>query len=107
MARKRLEKFTDKQVALARFAGAMGHPARIAIVGFLLEEGEVCCGEIAGRIPLAASTVSQHLRALRDAGVVADREEGVRVCYRLRTDRINSFCDAMQATLGRGVAAAG
>ncbi|MFP4358964.1 MAG: ArsR/SmtB family transcription factor [Puniceicoccaceae bacterium] len=107
MARKHLDRFTEKQVALARFAGAMGHPARIAIVGHLLENGEVCCGGIAARIPLAASTVSQHLRALREAGVVDAREEGVRVCYRLRRDRINSFCDAMQATLGRRAASAG
>jgi DNA-binding transcriptional ArsR family regulator len=101
MARKRLENFTSKQVALARFAGAMGHPARIAVVEILLEQREVCCGEIAARIPLAPSTVSQHLRALREAGVVEAREQGVRVCYQLSRERIGSFCEAMQATLGR------
>ncbi len=93
--------YDDETLALARFAAAMGHPARIAIVRFLLVEGEVCTGVICDAMPLAASTVCQHLKALREAEILSSREDGRRVCYRLEPGRIRTFCDAMQITLGR------
>lgn len=88
-------------VALARFAAGMAHPARIAIVRYLLLEGEACTSDVCGAIPLAASTVCQHLKALRDAGIVSATERGRRVCYRMEKQQVRSFCDAMQVTLGR------
>jgi ArsR family transcriptional regulator len=93
--------FSPAQRDLARFAAAMGHPARIAVVGLLLRDGETCCGDIAAELPLAQATVSQHLKALLEAGVVSVREEGPRRLYKLEKARIRSFCDAMQVTLGR------
>ena len=61
--------------------GALGHPARVAILR-LLKEREVCiCGEIVQQLPLAQSTVSQHLKVLKDAGWIVAREDGTRVCY--------------------------
>ncbi len=93
--------FTEAQCGLARFAAAMGHPARIAIVGVLLREGEKSCGEIVRKLPLAQATVSQHLKALLGAGIVSMREEGPRRLYQLERRHIRGFCDAMQTTLGR------
>jgi DNA-binding transcriptional ArsR family regulator len=93
--------FPAGDLALAAFAAAMGHPARIAIVRFLLARGEQCCGEIAAELPLAQATVSQHLKALLAVGILSVRADGLRRCYKLEPGQIRTFCDAMQCTLGR------
>ena len=96
------ELFGEREVGLAAFAGALSHPARIAIVTGLMEGGERSCGEIVEGLPLAQATVSQHLKALEAAGLVEGRREGVSVRYRLRRERLRSFCHAFQETLGTG-----
>lgn len=70
----------DLDAELASKCKAMAHPARIAIVRHLAERRE-CCGEIVDFLDLPQSTVSQHLRVLRDAGLVQGEVEGTRVCY--------------------------
>ncbi len=95
--------FDARLEELAGFARAMGHPARVAIVQILMREEELCCREIVGRLPLAQATVSQHLRVLEEAGLVERREVGVRCEYRLRVERLRSFCHAFQEALGTGV----
>ncbi len=66
---------------LARLAKAVAHPARVAIVRMLAESGECVCGGIAERLPLAQSTVSQHLKVLKTAGLVRGELDPPRVCY--------------------------
>ena len=66
---------------LARLAKALAHPARVAIVRMLAETGECVCGGIAERLPLAQSTVSQHLKVLKTAGLVRGELDPPRVCY--------------------------
>jgi len=66
---------------LAALAKALGHPIRVAILRHLLRSGECVCGDIVGMLPLAQSTVSQHLKVLKDAGLVRGTIEGPRVCY--------------------------
>ncbi len=66
---------------LAALAKALGHPVRVAILRHLLQRGECVCGDIVGMLPLAQSTVSQHLKVLKDAGLVRGTIEGPRVCY--------------------------
>ena len=66
---------------LARLAKAIAHPARVAIVRILAESGECACGGIADRLPLAQSTVSQHLKMLKSAGLVRGEVDPPRVCY--------------------------
>ena len=92
--------FPEEQVSLAAFAGALAHPARIAIIGLLQERKEVCCGDIVKELPLAQATVSQHLKALDKAGLLHLRECGPKVCYSLNCDAIRSFCHSFQCTLG-------
>ena len=76
---------------VARLAAALGHPARVAILR-LLKDREVCiCGEIVERLPLAQSTVSQHLKVLKDAGWIESETEGTRVCYNLGKDTLRRF----------------
>ena len=73
MTTAKLDLFTAKQVKLSRFARSLGHPARIAIVSILQESVTLSCSEIVERLPLAQATVSQHLKALRESGLVAGK----------------------------------
>lgn len=66
---------------LARFAKALGHPVRARIVRLLAGQSECMYGSIAEQLPLAASTVSQHLQVLKAAGLVHGEMDGPRVCY--------------------------
>ena len=72
---------TAIDIDLARLAKALGHPARVAIVRRLLAQGECVCGAIVDRLPLAQATVSQHLKVLKEAGLIAGEVDGPRVCY--------------------------
>ena len=65
----------------ARLARALGHPARVAILRMLIERGECICGQIVLGLPLAQATVSQHLKVLKEAGLVRGEVDGPRVCY--------------------------
>ena len=94
------DEFTPAQVALADFARALSHPARIAILTFLQEHGQASCGQIVEALPLAQATVSQHLRAMRETGLLVAESCGPRVCYSLDCDNIKSFCRSFQCTLG-------
>jgi ArsR family transcriptional regulator, arsenate/arsenite/antimonite-responsive transcriptional repressor len=69
------------EVALATLAKALGHPARVRILRFLLSRDACMCGEINKVIPLAQSTVSQHLKVLKEAGLIVGEIDGPRVCY--------------------------
>jgi ArsR family transcriptional regulator, arsenate/arsenite/antimonite-responsive transcriptional repressor len=64
--------YTGKQERMARFAKALGHPARVFIMDFLVKNTEKCCysGDMAEELPIARSTLSQHLSELKDAGLI-------------------------------------
>ena len=66
---------------LAALARALGHPARVAIVRMLIGTGECVCGDIVSRLPLAQATVSQHLKVLKEAGLIRGTIDPPRVCY--------------------------
>lgn len=66
---------------LASLAKALGHPARIKILRLLLRRLACVCGDIVDELPLAQSTVSQHLKVLKEAGLVRGDIDGPRVCY--------------------------
>jgi len=71
----------EAEAELATLAKALGHPARVRILKLLLAQEECIAGEIAGQIPLAASTVSQHLKILKESGLVKGSIDGPRRCY--------------------------
>lgn len=100
MAFAKTAEFNAAQVRLAEFARAMSHPARIAIVMYLQERDDVPCGEIVKALPLSQATVSQHLRALREAQLIAAHTEGTQVRYSLRGENILNFCRSFQAAMG-------
>lgn len=71
----------DPDEETARLAKALGHPARVKILRFLLEREECMVGAIVDELPLAQSTVSQHLKVLREAGLIHGEVDGARICY--------------------------
>ncbi len=75
----------------AAIAKALGHPARIAILKLLAQRKTCFCGDITEVLPLAQSTVSQHLKALKSAGLITGEVEGVRTCYCLNPDGIKDL----------------
>ncbi|RYG64258.1 ArsR family transcriptional regulator [bacterium] len=86
----------DSDAEFARLAAALGHPARVAIVRFLKEKGVCICGEIVEVLPLAQSTVSQHLKTLKEAGLVQGETDGPRSCYCLNP----AVLDRLKVLLG-------
>ena len=75
------DKTPDDNAELAGLAWALAHPARVRLLRLLLARGGCVCGELVGAMDLAQSTVSQHLRILREAGLIQGTVDGPRVCY--------------------------
>jgi len=73
--------FTARENNIARYARALAHPARIAILQLLLKKQTCICGDIVGELPLSQSTVSQHLKVLKAAGLIQGKISGVSTCY--------------------------
>ncbi len=71
----------DADEELATLAKALGHPARVQIVRLLVRRDACICGDIVDELPLAQSTVSQHLKVLKEAGLIRGEIDGPRVCY--------------------------
>ena len=80
------ENFTQAQNKLATLAKALGHPARIAILQHLLTIDRCVCGDLVSELPLSQATVSQHLRALKEVGLIKGNIEGTSVCYCIDRD---------------------
>jgi DNA-binding transcriptional ArsR family regulator len=81
MGLTKTEAFSQTQNELATLSKALGHPARIAILQFLAQRKVCVCGDIVDELPLSQSTVSQHLKELKNAGLVKGDIEGPSVCY--------------------------
>lgn len=71
----------DADGELSSLAKALGHPARVKILRILVRKNVCICGDIVGELPLAQSTVSQHLKILKEAGLIRGDVDGPRVCY--------------------------
>jgi DNA-binding transcriptional ArsR family regulator len=75
------EHFTDNQNELANLLKALGHPARVAIVEYLIQHKQCICGDIVSELPLSQATISQHLRELKQVGIIQGNIEGNSICY--------------------------
>ncbi|TRZ76821.1 MAG: ArsR family transcriptional regulator [Bacteroidetes bacterium] len=73
--------YKEDEILLARYAKALGHPARIAILNFLASANTCFCGEIVEELPIAQATVSQHLKELKDAGLIQGSIQPPKVRY--------------------------
>jgi ArsR family transcriptional regulator len=88
---RRGAKANAADIELARLAKALGHPARVAIVRMLAEGGECVCGDIVSRLPLAQATVSQHLKVLKQAGLIQGEIDPPRVCYCIQPETLKKL----------------
>lgn len=91
MAIHKKEEFSQREQDLANFAKAISHPARIAILKVLAQKNECICGEIVEVLPLAQSTVSQHLKELKTAGLITGETDGPRSCYCINWKAFEKF----------------
>ena len=75
------ELFTASQNHIAKLAKALSHPARVAILEYLLKTEACVCGDLVDKLPLSQSTISQHLKELKNAGIIHGNISGTSVCY--------------------------
>ncbi|MBS1951644.1 MAG: Transcriptional regulator, ArsR family [Cytophagales bacterium] len=81
MGATKTDHFTAKQNAIATLIKSLGHPARVAIIEYLLKVDTCICGDIVNELPLAQPTVSQHLKELKNAGLIKGNIDGNAICY--------------------------
>lgn len=81
MGASKIIDYSPREIALAKYAKALSHPARIAILNLLIKRQACICGDIVDELPLSQSTVSQHLKELKEAGLIKGEIGGVSVCY--------------------------
>jgi DNA-binding transcriptional ArsR family regulator len=87
--------FTDAQNHLALQLKALAHPARIAILEFLLKTDSCICGDIVNELPLSQATVSQHLKEMKNARIIKGTIEGNAICYCIDQDQFNQLTQQM------------
>ena len=86
VAKEELER--AQEVELAALAKALGHPIRVRILRLLSDQGNCLCGDLATQLPIAQSTVSQHLKVLRTAGLIDGEVDGPKRCYCLNPETL-------------------
>ncbi len=94
--------FDRDAVEAARLAKALGHPVRIRILQVLGERNTCICGELVALLPLAQSTVSQHLRVLKGAGLINGEIEGPKTCYCLDRTAIKRAIETLRGAVTKG-----
>ncbi|MFK8274716.1 MULTISPECIES: ArsR/SmtB family transcription factor [Capnocytophaga] len=87
------EYFTEKQNQIALIFKALGHPARIAIIEHLMKVKACICSDIVNELPLAQPTISQHLRELKNVGLIKGSIEGTSICYCIDKDAFSLLND--------------
>jgi DNA-binding transcriptional ArsR family regulator len=96
MGATKSEEFSVKDNRLAKYAKALSHPARVAIVKLLIQKHSCICGDIVEELPLSQSTVSQHLKELKEAGLIKGDIEGVKVCYCIDSEEWKAAQELLQ-----------
>ncbi|MBX7095142.1 MAG: metalloregulator ArsR/SmtB family transcription factor [Flavobacteriales bacterium] len=93
------DEFNARQNKTAELFKALGHPARVAIMEFLMKKQSCVCGDIVDELPLAQATVSQHLKALKEVGLIKGSIEGTSVCYCIDEKRLHELDKFITALL--------
>ncbi len=96
MALNKKHHFAEEELEVSEFAKVLGHPARIAILMELAKRKECICGEIVEVLPLAQSTISQHLKELKNAGLIQGTISGVKSCYCIHWENFHRFSQKME-----------
>lgn len=85
--------FEEKTLRLAELFKAMGHPARMAIIQFMIKNPSCICNDIVGELPLAQSTVSKHLSELKAVGLIQGEISGSKLCYCINPNVLNEIAE--------------
>jgi ArsR family transcriptional regulator len=93
MGISKTENFTTKQNGIANLAKAVGHPARVAIIEYLIKRKTCVCGDIVNELSLAQPTISQHLKELKNVGLIKGTIEGTSVCYCIDDKTVQKLTD--------------
>jgi ArsR family transcriptional regulator, arsenate/arsenite/antimonite-responsive transcriptional repressor len=101
MGATKTDLFSQNQNTMAAYAKAIGHPARVAILEFLAKTDRCICGDIVDELPLAQPTVSQHLRELKEAGLIKGSIEGTSICYCIDDAGFQRFQDLLAGIAGQ------
>lgn len=104
MGLAKTEMFTDEQNEIALFAKAFGHPARVAILEYLFKLDSCICGDLVLEIGLAQPTISQHLKELKQLGLIKGNVEGTKVCYCIHKENWNAMKERMHEFLNQDLA---
>src|SRR5690606_32759697 len=91
MGLTKTEIFNEQQNKIALWAKALGHPARIAIIQHLFKLNACVCGDLVDEIGLAQPTISQHLKELKNLGLIQGTVEGTRICYCINPEKWNEM----------------
>ncbi|WP_203295959.1 ArsR/SmtB family transcription factor [Luteirhabdus pelagi] len=105
MGLAKTELFTTQQNTIATFAKAFAHPARIAILEQLFKTEGCVCGDLVTEIGLAQPTISQHLKELKNLGLIKGNVEGTSVCYCIDTDNWQQMKQEMEVFMNQDTAA--
>ena len=101
MGASKTEHFTTAQNEMAMLMKALGHPARIAIIDYLLKVNVCICGDIVNELPLAQPTVSQHLKELKNAGLIKGSIDGNAICYCIDENTFLKFQNFLSEVFGK------
>jgi DNA-binding transcriptional ArsR family regulator len=97
MGLTKTEMFTDKQNKLAQLMKALAHPARIAIIQYLVKSQACICGDLVDELGLAQATISQHLKELKAVGLIKGTVEGTSICYCIDSKIWNQYRAAFES----------
>ncbi|MCH8568607.1 MAG: metalloregulator ArsR/SmtB family transcription factor [Balneolales bacterium] len=91
MGATKTDEYTESQILVATLAKAIGHPARVAIIEYLMKVDSCICGDIVDVLPLAQPTVSRHLKELKNAGLIRGNVIGNSICYCIDKNAVDTL----------------
>ena len=103
MGASKIINYSEEELLIAKFAKALSHPARVAIIKLLLKKQSCICGDIVEDLPIAQSTVSQHLKELKESGLIKGNIDGASICYCVDTDVLQKANDILNKVLGASI----
>jgi ArsR family transcriptional regulator len=102
MGLTKTEFYTEQQNRLSSIAKVLGHPARIAILQYLLQQNTCICGDLVQEIGLAQPTISQHLKELKRVDIIQGKIEGTSVCYCINQNTWNQISSEISTFFNLG-----
>ena len=103
MGASKIINYSEEELLIAKFAKALSHPARVAIIQLLLQKQSCICGDIVEDLPIAQSTVSQHLKELKESGLIKGNIDGASICYCVDTEVLQKASNVLNTLLSASV----